>query len=68
MSSPKSDIFLISPNFLSLKSLGNSWGNSYNEFVILPLIPSFSAHPNLVRTQIEIISDPNYLVRILFEK
>ena len=25
------------------------------------------AHPNLVRTQVEIISDPNYLVRILFE-
>ena len=26
------------------------------------------AHPNLVRTQVEIISDPNYLVRILFER
>ena len=25
------------------------------------------AHPNLVRTQAEIISDPNYLVGILFE-
>ena len=25
-------------------------------------------HPNLVRTQVEIISDPNYLVRILFER
>ena len=23
---------------------------------------------NLVRTQVEIISDPNYLVRILFER
>ena len=25
-------------------------------------------YPNLVRTQVEIISDPNYLVRILFER
>ena len=28
----------------------------------------FMAHPNLVRTQAEIISDPNYLVGILFER
>ena len=26
----------------------------------------YRKYPNLVRTQIEIISDPNYLVRILF--
>ena len=25
-------------------------------------------YPNLVRTQVEIISDPNYLVRLLFER
>ena len=25
-------------------------------------------YPDLVRTQVEIISDPNYLVRILFER
>ena len=28
----------------------------------------YRKYPNLVRTQVEIISDPNYLVRILFEK
>ena len=28
----------------------------------------FSAHLNLVRTQVEIISDPNYLVRTFFER
>ena len=27
-----------------------------------------SAYPNLVRTQVEIISDPIYLVRIVFER
>ena len=25
-------------------------------------------YPNLVRAQLDIISDPNYLVRILFER
>ena len=28
----------------------------------------YRKYPNLVRTQVEIISDPNYLVRILFER
>ena len=27
----------------------------------------YRKYPNLVHTQVEIISDPNYLVRILFE-
>ena len=29
---------------------------------------NYHKYPNLVRTQVEIISDPNYLVRILFER
>ena len=29
---------------------------------------NYRKYPNLVRTQVEIISDPNYLVRILFER
>ena len=28
----------------------------------------YRKYPNLVRTQVEIISDPNYLVPILFER
>ena len=28
----------------------------------------YRKYPNLVRTQFEIISDPNYLVGILFER
>ena len=28
----------------------------------------YRKYPNLVRTQVEIISDPNYLVCILFER
>ena len=32
------------------------------------LVGHYRKYPNLVRTQIEIISDPNYLARILFEK
>ena len=28
----------------------------------------YRKYPNLVRTQVEIISNPNYLVRILFER
>ena len=28
----------------------------------------YRKYPNLVRTQAEIIFDPNYLVRILFER
>ena len=28
----------------------------------------YRKYPNLVCTQVEIISDPNYLVRILFER
>ena len=28
----------------------------------------YRKYPNLVRTQVELISDPNYLVRILFER
>ena len=28
----------------------------------------YRKYPNLVRTQVEIISDPNYSVRILFER
>ena len=31
-------------------------------------IPTYYKYPNLVRTQVEIISDLNYLVRILFER
>ena len=30
--------------------------------------PGYRIDPNLVRTQVEIITDPNYLVRILFER
>ena len=36
----KFDIFLIFPNFLifiSFKSLGKSWGNSYTKFAILDI-------------------------------
>ena len=33
-----------------------------------PACALYRKYPNLVRTQIEIISDPNYLVRILFER
>ena len=29
---------------------------------------SYRKYPNLVHTQVEIISDPNYLVRMLFER
>ena len=29
---------------------------------------NYRKYHNLVRTQVEIISDPNYLVRILFER
>ena len=29
---------------------------------------NYLKYPNLVRTQVEIISDANYLVRILFER
>ena len=29
---------------------------------------NYRKYPNLVRTQVEIISEPNYLVRILFER
>ena len=29
---------------------------------------SYRKYPNLARTQVEIISDPNYLVCILFER
>ena len=28
----------------------------------------YRKYPNLVRTQVDIISDPNYLVRILLER
>ena len=28
----------------------------------------YRKYPNLVRTKVEIISDPNYLVRTLFER
>ena len=28
----------------------------------------YRKYPNLVRTQVEIISDPNYFIRILFER
>ena len=31
-------------------------------------IQTYRKYPNLVRTQVEIISEPNYLVRILFER
>ena len=29
---------------------------------------TYCKYPNLVRIQVEIISDPNYLVQILFER
>ena len=32
------------------------------------LVMKYRKYPNLVRTQVEIISNPNYLVRILFER
>ena len=28
----------------------------------------YRKYPNLVRSQVEVISDPDYLVRILFER
>ena len=37
MSLPKFEIFLIYPKVLSLKSLGNSWGNLYTKFAILDI-------------------------------
>ena len=51
----------------------SSWSK---EPVKIPVVPSdhqtlcslYPKYPNLVRTQIEIISDSNYLVRILFER
>ena len=31
-------------------------------------IQTYRKYPNLVHTQVEMISEPNYLVRILFER
>ena len=38
-----------------------------NKTEILNVFFKYHKYPNLVRTQAEIISKPNYLVRILFE-
>ena len=39
----------------------------YWESVFFTEIHYYHKYPNLVRAQVETISDPNYLVRILFE-
>ena len=36
--------------------------------LIKPSTFIYRKYPNLVRTQVEIISDPNYLARILFDR
>ena len=36
--------------------------------VFIPFYCFYRKYPNLERTQVEIISDTNYLVRILFER
>ena len=42
MSPSKFNIFVIFPYFLSLKSFGNSWGNSYTKFAILDITFRFT--------------------------
>ena len=37
-------------------------------YIACTIFSVYRKHPNLVRNQVEIISDPNYLVRILFER
>ena len=37
------------------------------DFIIYAIV-TYCKYPNLVRTQVEIISDPTYLVRILFKR
>ena len=37
-------------------------------YIACTIFSVYHKHPNLVRNQVEIISDPNYLVRILFER
>ena len=32
------------------------------------VVTDYRKYPNLVRAQVQMISDPNYLVRILFER
>ena len=38
------------------------------KFCVISTEKYYRKYSNLVRTQVEIISDPNYLVRILFER
>ena len=40
----------------------------HNFFISKRIVGSYRRYPNLVRPQIEIISDHYYLVRILFER
>ena len=42
--------------------------NIYLEYLWSTHWTFYHKYPNLVRTQVEIISDPNYLVRIIFER
>ena len=42
MSPPKFEFLLIFPDFLSLKSFGNSWVNSYIKFTLLDIMLCFS--------------------------
>ena len=42
--------------------------NSINRLFTRIIKYIYRKYPNLVRTQGEIISDPHYLVRILFER
>ena len=37
-------------------------------YIAYTIFSVYRKHPNLVCNQVEIISDPNYLVRILFER
>ena len=50
---------------MTVKVYGNERRNDFLKSVTGKII---IAQPNLVRIQVEIISDPNYLVRILFER
>ena len=40
----------------------------HQEFTTWISIDAYRKYPNLLRIQVERISDPNYLVRILFER
>ena len=52
MSPPKFEIFIVFSNFLSLKSLGNSWSNSCTKFVILDVKFPFTCAKTLLSSKI----------------